>query len=101
MILIVSSCIKSIEKIYVISKFDSPVLDTIKPQKKYAYTTKCIRVKGYVNDSIFVSFGDKRKGYFLSKNIDTLFNPDYYGESDVQFYFDPFKAKKGKCRNYI
>ena len=100
MILIVSSCIKSGEKIYVISKFDSLVLDTIKPQKTCIYNKVYSRQR-LVNDSIFVSFGDKRKGCFLSKNIDILFNPDYYGESDVQFYFDPFKAKKGKCRNYI
>jgi hypothetical protein len=95
-LLFLTSCIHGDEKKYVITKFDHPIYDTIKPLKDVGYTTQCIKVKGYVDDSIFVSFGDKRYGYYLSKEIDTLFNSDYYGDGEVQFVFDPYKAKKGK-----
>ena len=83
-------------KKYTITKFDKIICDTIKPKKGFTYAAKMIRVKGYVDDSIFVSFGNKYYGYYLSKEIDTIFNPDYYGEGDVIFIFSPYKGKRGK-----
>ena len=92
---LLSSCINGDEKKHIITKFDQSICDTIKPNKDISYTTKCIKVKGFVDDSVFVSFGDKDNGYFLSKQIDTVFNPDYYGGHEVIFLFKPYKAKKG------
>lgn len=83
-------------KKYTVTKFDKIICDTIKPRKGYNYVAKMIRVKGYADDSIFVSFGNKYYGFYLSKEIDTVLNPDYYGENDAVFIFNPYKAKKGK-----
>ena len=91
-----NSCTHKDEKEYIITKFDHPIYDTLRPLKDIGYTTKCIEVKGYVDDSIFVSFGQSYRKIYLSKKIDTIFNPDYYGESYSPFVFDPYKAKKGK-----
>lgn len=83
-------------KKYTITKFDKIICDTIKPKKGSTYVAKMIRVKGYADDSIFVSFGNKYYGYYLSKDIDTIITTDYYGEKDGIFIFNPYKAKKGK-----
>ncbi len=97
-LLFLTSCSHKDEKKYVITKFDLPIYDTIKPLKGIGYTTKCIEIKGYVDDSILVSFGrgNSNTSFYLTKKIDFFINPDYYGESDAVFVFDPYKAKKGK-----
>jgi len=92
------SCTNPDEKTHSITHFNQIIIDTISPRKDIVYTTQLIKVKGFVNDSIYVSFGDKNRGYYLSKEIDTLFNPDYYGGHNAIFIFNPYKAKSGKLK---
>jgi hypothetical protein len=85
-------------KKYTITKFDKIICDTIKPKKGSTYVAKMIQVKGYADDSIFVSFGGKYYNHYLSKDIDTIIITDYYGESNGVFIFNPYKARKGKLK---
>lgn len=97
-IFLFSSCNNPNEKAHIINQFNEIIINTIRPRKDIAYTTQLIQVTGYVNDLIFVSFGDKNHCYYLSKEVDTLFNPDYYGGRDVIFIFNPYKAKSGNLK---
>ena len=97
-IILFASCTNPDEKTHFVTKFNETIIDTIRPRKEIGYTTQLIKVTGFVNDSIFVSFGDKNHGYYLSKKIDTLFNPDYYGGRDAIFIFNPYKAERGKLK---
>ena len=85
-------------KIYDITTFDKTIYDTLIPVKGEYYGAKSIEVKGYTNDTIIVSFGGNYKKQYLSKEIDTVFSIDYYGEYKAVFIFDPYKSKKGKLK---
>lgn len=44
--------------------------------------------------TLFLDFGNKYYVFYLSKEIDTVLNPDYYSENDAVFIFNPYKEKK-------
>ena len=97
LILIVVSCTKKQEIVHDLTSFKNQINDTISPLKEQAYAAKLIYVNGYVDDSVYVSFGRDSKKY-LTKEIDTSFSAEYYGEGKAIFIFDPYKAKKGKLK---
>lgn len=94
------SCLHENKNEYSFEKFDKPIYDTIKPKTNIKYTTQSIKVKGYVEDTIYVSFGRERifTKFYLTKEIDTIINSDYYGAHDAIFVFDPRKCKNGKIK---
>ena len=80
---------------HTITRFDKEINDTLIPIKGGNYGAKFIYVKGFVDDSIYVSFGGNYyKSYFKNK-IDTVIFADYYGQDKALFHFNPYKAKKG------
>lgn len=90
------SCSQGVEKRYVVKEFSKPIADTLKPIKDEQYSAKIIKIKGTVDDTIFVSFGGDSFKQYLTGKIDTIFNPDFYGETNAVFVFDPYKAEKGE-----
>jgi hypothetical protein len=89
-----SSCRK---KEYIITNFKEVIKDTITPVKGDYYGAKSINVSGFVDDSIYVKFNGSYK-FYLKGKIDTIISGDYYGEKEVEFEFNPYKAKKGKLK---
>lgn len=97
-VLTIFSCRKSQDISYETVTFNEQITDTITPHEDEVYGAKFIFVKGFVNDSIYVSFGGNSFKHFLCKEIDTSFSADYYGEGKAVFLFNPYKAKKGKLK---
>lgn len=96
LILVVVSCKKDQTITHEVINFDKQINDTIIPIKGEYYGAKFIHVVGYVDDSIYVSFGNNYKKHYLLKEIDTTFSTDYYGEDNAIFEFNPYRGKKGK-----
>jgi hypothetical protein len=96
--LLVASCSDSGKKEYGITRFDKVITDTLVPKKDGSYTYKFITLKGYTDDSIYVSFGGNTFKRHYKGNIDVHLNPDYYGATKAIFVFDPYKAKKGDLK---
>ena len=86
------------EKTYEITKFDKPILDTLTPIKGGNYSVKEIKVLGYTDDTIIVSFGKGYYKHYLTKKIDTVFSTDYYGTKKAIFIFEPYRAKNGSLK---
>lgn len=90
------SCSDSKEiKRYETTDFDNEITDTLFPKSSGNYTTKYIKLKGNVNDTIYISIDNGYKKYFTGA-IDTTFSADYYGEHPVLYNFNPYKASTGK-----
>lgn len=85
-----------IEKTYIVDTFDKEIVDTLVGKTEGTYTTQLIKVKGYANDSVYVSLGKNGLKQFYTGDIDTVFLGDYYGDNKVIFVFNPYKAKEGK-----
>lgn len=83
-------------KKYTITDFTKSITDTLSPVKGEIYTTQLIKLKGQVDDTIFVSFGKGTYKHYFVNDIDITINPDYYGGHDAIFVFDPYRATKGK-----
>ncbi len=81
-----------------ILRFDKEIKDTLRPIKGKYYGAKSIYIKGFVDDSIYVSFGENHYKFFLNKKIDTIISMDYYGVKEAIFNFNPHKAKKGNLK---
>ena len=97
--ILLSSCSNSrVEKEYTITEFTRPINERLHPIEGETYTTQLIQVKGYVDDTVYVSYGEGTFKKFLVKEIDTSFMFDYYGGRPANFVFDPYKAKKGKLK---
>lgn len=80
-----------------IKEFNEKITDTLYPVKDGSYAIKIIKIKGYVDDSIYVSEGGEGsyKLYF-KHTIDTVIKgSDYYGTHPAVFKFDPYKTKEG------
>lgn len=91
------SCSNSeVKKEYTIIDFTKSISDTLSPIEDEVYTTQSIMLKGYSNDTIYVSFGKGTYKHYFVNDIDITINPDYYGGSDAVFVFDPYRATKGK-----
>lgn len=98
LILVLISCKKNQTITHEIISFDKQINDTINPIKGENYGAKFIHVNGYVDDSIYVSFGKNYNKLYLSKEIDTTFSTDYYGEGKAFFEFNPYKARQGNLK---
>lgn len=97
--ILLSSCSNSrVEKEYVIIEFTKTINEKLDPIEDKTYATQLIHVKGYVDDTVYVSYGEGTFKKFLVKEIDTSFMFDYYGGRPANFVFDPYKAKKGKLK---
>lgn len=92
------SCKKDQTITHEIISFDKQISDTIIPIKGENYGAKLITIKGYVDDTVWVSYGGNYNKQYLNKEIDTSFLMDYYGESKAIFVFNPYKARKGKLK---
>jgi hypothetical protein len=90
------SCYNENKRTYTVKTFPREIKDTLSPKTNNSYTTKIIQVKGFVNDTIFVSYGSNNYKNYLVNKIDTIFNSDYYGGQKVEFIFDSYKASKGE-----
>lgn len=80
-----------------ITDFSKSKTVTLKPHKWYPYAMINITVKGYANDTIKIKesyYGDY--DILLIGQIDTIKKMEYYGEGEVEFTFDPFRATKGQ-----
>lgn len=97
-VLAMISCKKNQSITHEITNFDKQISDTISPIKGENYGARFIYVKGYVDDSIYVSFGGNSYKSFLSKKIDTSFSTDYYGNQKAIFIFNPYKGRKGNLK---
>ena len=78
-----------------ITDFSKKRVDTLEPYKGKSYFSYYIKVKGHVDD--IIKF--ERKDYYdvrFSGKIDTIINGDYYGEKDLIWIFDSYKATSGK-----
>lgn len=96
---LMASCSNSrVEKEYTITEFNTPINEKLHPIEGETYTTQLIHVKGYVDDTVYVSFGEGTFKKKLVKEIDTSFMFDYYGGRPADFVFDPYKARKGKLK---
>ncbi|KAF2518324.1 hypothetical protein E0W68_09900 [Flavobacterium salilacus subsp. salilacus] len=84
-----------IVKTYKITNFDDEITDTLFPKSKENYTTKYIKLKGNVNDTLYISIDNGYKKYFTG-NIDTTFSADYYGKYPVLYNFNTYRASKGE-----
>lgn len=95
---LLNSCTHKDEKKHTDTIFKTPISDIIYPKKGVGYTTMSINVKGYVDDSIYVAFGKDKSWakFYQSKKIDTIISVDYYGDIPATFYYNPYKAKKGR-----
>ncbi len=64
------------------------------------YAMQNTYIKGYTNDSIQIRFSldehDETYSFYFKDSIDTRLYFDYYGGSKRYFYFNPYKATKGK-----
>ncbi|OIQ16613.1 MAG: hypothetical protein BM557_09890 [Flavobacterium sp. MedPE-SWcel] len=90
------SCSNSIvNSKYVITNFTEKTRDTLYTIEGENYTTGFVKLKGTVNDSIYIIINDGYKKYF-NGDIDTISKVDYYGTNPMKFEFDPYKAEKGK-----
>ena len=100
LILMLISCEKDQDQniTHVITSFNKQIVETIVPIKGKAYGAKFIIVKGYVDDTVFVSFGKKYYKNYLVGKIDTTYTMDYYGDDNASFIFNPYKAKKGNLK---
>lgn len=85
------------EKEYLVTDFKKSILDTISPIKGETYVSKYIKVSGNMDDSVYVKFNGSFK-FYLKGKIDTIISGDYYGEKEVEFEFNPYKANKGKLK---
>lgn len=92
---VITGCDDKQSVVHYVSDFNRPIFESIVPKIGKSYTTKYIKIKGHCNDSVRVSFGNDYYFYFKGNNIDELINTDFYGEGDVKFIFDPYKAKSG------
>jgi hypothetical protein len=96
-ILFFISCSKSeVKKEHEIVKFDNIIKDTLVPKKNQSYTTQFVSIKGFANDSIMIKFGENGTPLYFKGKINEFINPDYYGNRDAIFIFNPYKAKNGK-----
>ncbi|MEX2362222.1 MAG: hypothetical protein WD597_01310, partial [Balneolaceae bacterium] len=85
----------------IITDFSKPVNIALSVNPDKAYTTKLLRVRGQVDDTVIVGVCEKCRSFYLNGKIDTLFNPDFYGGQGMDstyFYFDPYKSKNGELK---
>lgn len=94
-VICVSCSDTKIVKEYKITDFNTEVTDTIFPKLNQNYTTKYIKLKGKVDDTIYIYIDSGYKRYLVG-NIDTIFSADYYGRYPVLYNFNPYRASAGE-----
>ena len=96
LILFLCSCKKDHKKI-TITNFKQQKTLLVEPYSLIPYSMFNLRIKGYVNDTIYLrTEGVYNLEFKLSGNIDTLWYSDYYGEGPIKCIFLPYKATEGK-----
>ena len=97
-VLTLNSCYQKSKTIN-ITDFSHSLIDTLQPNKKGPYSAALIKIKGFPNDTIKITYYGIEKKY--CGNFERSMNMDYYGGIDVIFKFDPYKATKGELEiNY-
>ena len=84
-----------VSKIYKNVSLNKVITDTLIPKEDGSYTTKLIKLKGTINDSVYASFGEGYNKMYFKGNLDTIIGVDYYGAREAVFVFDPYKSKSG------
>jgi len=82
----------------IINNFSKIRNDILVPEKKGAYSTHYVELKGYVNDSVKISL-DGGFPYTIQGKVDTVFsNIDYYGTNDAILKIESNKKTNGKLK---
>ncbi|SNR26961.1 hypothetical protein SAMN04488009_0578 [Maribacter sedimenticola] len=98
LVLIISffSCKKDHKRIRILS-FKQEERLLVEPYGFMPYSMFNLRIKGYVNDTIYLrTEGVYNLEFKLHGKIDTLWNSDYYGEGPIECIFLPYKATEGQ-----
>ncbi|MDC6390859.1 hypothetical protein PP182_19395 [Maribacter sp. PR1] len=89
------SCKKDYKKITINSFIQEKSL-VVEPYSFMPYSMFNLKIKGYVNDTIYVKTeGAYNLEFKLHGAIDTLWYSDYYGEGPVKCTFLPYRATEG------
>ncbi|MBR9757930.1 MAG: hypothetical protein GYB39_07585 [Algicola sp.] len=82
------------ERKLLINDFSKKITDTLVPQESKSYGAAGYVIKGISNDTILMTFyGIKKK---FTGSFEYKFRLDYYGGSDVEFEFNPYRASQGE-----
>ncbi|WP_179344323.1 hypothetical protein [Winogradskyella ursingii] len=80
----------------VITDFSHEYEETLYAAKKSSYTTSILKVNGFVNDTVLISFGGINKK--IKGDLDLEIKEDYYGGLNMKFKFEPLNATDGKLK---
>lgn len=94
LILIVFISCRKNEPVIKIFNFKSEITDSLIPKKEHKYSIQYVKLKGTVDDSIWISFGKNLNKIYLVNEIDTIFRADYYGCKVANLIINPYKSKK-------
>ena len=87
------SCSK-IEKDYFIGKKVNILTDSIIPIKNGDYTVNYLEISGKTDDTIIIIPCRGCFKHFLTGKINEKYSMDYYGNRNVSFIYNSYKAKK-------
>ncbi len=93
------SCIITSDDV-VIDDFSEPTILSL-DLKGETHIMKAIRIKGEVNDSVYMKMCSECYRHYLDGKIDTVFRMDFGRSDSASFYFYPYKATSGKLNTTL